>query len=214
MNKPLRSIYFGLIIRPVINLWLGLNVRFRERLPEKGPAIIVANHNSHLDTMVLMSLLPFRLLKSIHPVAAIDYFLKNKLLAWFATEIIGIIPLSRKAKASEGHHPLQGCFQALGNNNILILFPEGSRGQPEVLSNFKSGIAHLTERYPEVPVYPVFMHGLGKSLPKGEALLVPFICDIFVGDSIHWKGDRADFLHTLDESMSGLAQEGKFPSWE
>ena len=214
MNKPLRTLYFALLVRPVVNLFLGLNVRHRENLPAKGPAIIAANHNSHLDTMVLMSLVPLKQLPATRPVAAADYFLKHRPLAWFSKQIIGIIPLHRKVRAAEGQHPLDGCFRALENDNILVIFPEGSRGRPEVLSNFKSGIAHLAEKYPEIPVIPVFMHGLGKSLPKGEALLVPFICDIFIGEPFGWKGDRREFLQTLDDAMDILASEGNFPTWE
>lgn len=207
-------LYFALLIRPVVNLLLGLNVRRRENLPVKGPAIIAANHNSHLDTMVLMSLVPLKQLPLTRPVAAVDYFLKNKLLAWFAMQIIGILPLQRQVRAVDGRHPLDVCFQALEDDNILIIFPEGSRGKPEELSNFKSGIAHLAEKYPEIPVIPVFMHGLGKSLPKGEALLVPFICDIFVGSPFEWTGDRQTFLRALDRAMDTLASEGSFPTWD
>ena len=214
MNTPLRTLYFTLFIRPVVNLFLGINIRRRENLLLTGPAILVANHNSHLDTMVLMSLIPLKQLPVTRPVAAADYFLKNKLLTWFSKEIIGIIPLHRKAHSTEGQHPLAKCFQALEENNILIIFPEGSRGQPEKLSHFKNGVAHLAERYPNIPIIPIFMHGLGKSLPKGEALLVPFICDIFVGEPFYWETNRQAFRQTLDDAMKQLASEGDFPAWE
>ena len=93
MTKILRWLFFALLIRPAIYLLLGLNIRNQERLPQQGPAILVANHNSHLDTPVLISLLPLRLLPKVRPVAAAGYFLKNRLLGWFATQIIGIIPI-------------------------------------------------------------------------------------------------------------------------
>ena len=214
MNPPLRALYFGLLVRPVAYLCLGLNIRRREKIPTTGPAIIVANHNSHLDTMVLMALVPWKQLPLVRPVAAADYFMKKKLLAWFAQEIIGIIPLRRDVKASGGKHPLDDCVQALERGEILILFPEGSRGEPEQLSRFKSGLAHLLARFPAAPVHPIYLHGLGKSLPKGEALLVPFICDAFVGEPIHWAGDRKAFLEELDERMAALGAEGHFAPWE
>lgn len=177
-----------------------------ERLFVPSPAIVVANHNSHLDTMVLMSLFPMARLRKIHPVAAEDYFLRNKWLAWFALNIIGIIPLKRYRKSNK-QDPLAGCAVAIDRGDILLLFPEGSRGEPERLSTFKNGIAHLAKRYPEVPVIPVFMQGLGKALPRGEWLLVPVICGVVVGEPMYCSTSRQEFMDSLEKCMKELANQ-------
>jgi 1-acyl-sn-glycerol-3-phosphate acyltransferase len=211
MNRTLRWVFFTLLVRPLVWLVIGLNVRHRPRLPKQGPAILVANHNSHLDTLVLMTLLPARLLSRVRPVAAADYFLANRWLAWFATRIIGIVPVERRGAARD---PLAGMVGALDRGEILILFPDGSRGEPERLQAFKKGVAHLARRRPEMPVVPVFLHGLGKALPKSEALLVPFFCDVFVGETIPWAGDCRGYMAHLDRSMHQLAAQGRFPAWQ
>ncbi|HSB15263.1 MAG TPA: lysophospholipid acyltransferase family protein [Bryobacteraceae bacterium] len=209
----LQQLFFLTIVRPLVLIVLGLNVRHLDRIPVKGPAIIVSNHNSHLDTLVLMTLLPRRLLRALRPVAATDYFLRDRLLAWFALTIMHIIPLERQA-VERGQDPLASCSEALRNGELLILFPEGSRGKPEQMGSFKTGIAHLAKRHPDVPITPVFLHGLGKALPKGEALLVPFFCDVFVGEPVQWTGDRQSFMTTLETALNTLAAEGSFPAWD
>src|SRR5699024_2131493 len=164
----LRWLFYALIIRPFILIVLGLNVRRPENLPKDGPAIIVANHNSHLDTMVLMTMFKVWDIHKVRPIAAADYFLKNKLFAWFSLNVIHNIPLDRKE--GEKENLFDGIYEALDQNDIVILFPEGSRGEPEKITRFKSGIYYLLRERPDVPVYPVFMHGLGKALPKGAKL--------------------------------------------
>ena len=178
-----------------------------------GPAILIANHNSHLDTLALMSLYPLHQLHRLRPVAAMDYFLRNPLLAWFATRIIRIIPLRRRVKAGQGD-PLAEGVEALQRGEILILFPEGTRGEPEQMGELKTGIAHLARRVPEVPVVPIYLHGLGMALPKGEALLVPFFCDVFIGQPIFWTGDRESFMRQTNGAMSRLADESGFSEWK
>ena len=211
MNRLLRWLFYAVIVRFVVLIVLGLNVRHRERLPSEGPAIIVGNHNSHLDTMVLFTLLPLRQLGRVRAAAAMDYFLRNRFLAWFATQIVGIVPVARKGDGAGD--PLAGCSEALERGEILIFFPEGSRGEPERLGRFKRGIALLAERHPEVPVVPVYMHGLGKALPKGEGLLVPFFCDVYVGQAL--KGaEQGDFTAALQTAMSALMDEGGYIPWE
>jgi len=214
MAGVLRFLFFLLLVRPVILVVLGLNTRHRERLPMAGPAIIVANHNSHLDTLVLMTLFPVRLLPRLRPVAAADYFLRNRALAWFALGIMGIIPLQRTGFSGDRQDPLAGCSAAVAAGDILILFPEGSRGEPEQMTAFRTGVARLAQRHPEVPVVPVFLHGLGKALPRGDWLPVPFFCDVFVDEPLAWGGDRRDFMDTLDGRIRALSEEGRFPSWE
>jgi 1-acyl-sn-glycerol-3-phosphate acyltransferase len=213
MAQLLRFFFFGVVARFVTLIMLGLNVRHRERLPQQGPCLLIANHNSHLDTITLMTLLPLRLLPRVHPVAAADYFLRNRLLAWFALRVVGIVPINR-ARSAPGEDLLAPVKQSLERGDILIFFPEGSRGEPEKLTEFKSGIARLVEQFPQVPVVPVFMHGLGKALPKGEAILVPFFVDVFVGAALRFGGDRDAFMAQLRESMDALAAEGQFPPWE
>ena len=213
MNRLLQLLFFLLLVRPLLLLLIGLNVRHRERLPQSGPAILIANHNSHLDTLALMSLYPLRQLHRLRPVAAMDYFLRNPLLAWFATRIIRIIPLRRRVKAGQGD-PLAEGVEALQRGEILILFPEGTRGEPEQMGELKTGIAHLARRVPEVPVVPIYLHGLGMALPKGEALLVPFFCDVFIGQSIFWTGDRESFMRQTSGAMTRLADESGFSEWK
>lgn len=212
MTAVLRWLFFSLLVRPVVSIVLGMNVRGREHLPKTGPAIITANHNSHLDAMVLMSLLPHRLLHRVRPVAAADYFMKGRFLTWFSTKIIGILPIARKSGADED--PLAGCYEALEAGQILIIFPEGSRGEPEQMGEFRGGVAKLARLYPDVPVTPAFMHGLGKALPRGEGLLVPFMLDIYVGPALHGRDGHDDFLVALREKIEALASQHQTASWD
>ncbi len=213
MNLAIRWFLHFAILRPIVFGLFGVNLYHRGRLPNTGPAIVVANHNSHLDTLVLMAMFPLRLQKLLRPVAASDYFLRNRWLAWMALNLLGIIPLKREGYCRNVGDPLAGCVAALDRNEILILYPEGSRGEPEQRAVFKTGIAHLSRRCPEVPVVPVFLHGMGKALPRGARIPVPFICDAIVGREMTWTGDRASFMAALETAMTSLAGEKKTPRW-
>ena len=79
-----RCLFVVLIAWPVVLLWLGLTVRHPQRLPHQGPAVLIANHNSHLDLLVLLTLLPFGQLPRLRPVAAADYFFRNRGLRFIA----------------------------------------------------------------------------------------------------------------------------------
>ena len=200
----LKKIFFALFVRPLVLIISGVHVVGKEKLPLKGPCIIAANHNSHLDTLVLMSLFPLSKINQVRPVAAADYFMKNRYFAWFSQNVIGIIPLKRKPTKEDGH-PLLRVKKALKNGDIVIVFPEGSRGVPEEMSTFKTGIAHLAKEFPSVPVVPIYIHGAGKALPKGEALFVPFIIDVYIGEALYDNDENNRvFTHRLERSIKEL----------
>lgn len=203
MNRLYKVLFFALLIKPLVLFWLGLNVFFRQRLPLKGPAVIVANHNSHLDTLVLMSLYPLRMIYQVRPVAAADYFLKNKFMAWFSLNVIGILPIERRVKAGQSSL-FASCHQALEKGQILIIFPEGSRGEPEQLSQLKRGVHHLMKEHEHIKLIPIMMHGLGRSLPKGEAVLVPFNCDVVIGQAIAYQEDCEQYIEGISTELNSL----------
>lgn len=211
--RVLQAIFFILIIRPLILVVIGLNIQGKAHLPEQGPAIIAANHNSHLDTLVLLSLWPLNKLWYIRPVAAADYFLTNKFLAWFSLNIMNIIPIDRR-RLDAHSDPLAKMSEALTRGEVLILYPEGSRGAPEEIGRFKSGISRLVERHPDVPIIPIFMHGLGKALPKGDFLLVPFFCDVIIGQPVYWQGSIKATMQHYEDRMKELAKQRELPAWE
>jgi 1-acyl-sn-glycerol-3-phosphate acyltransferase len=210
--RLLRFLFFAVIVRAVILMALGLNVRHRELLPKDGPAVLAGNHNSNLDALAIMSLMPLRLLPKLRPVAAMDYFLTGGFRSWFATNIIGIIPVKR-GSGKEGGNPLKLAEEALDRGEILVIFPEGTRGEPETFNQFKKGIGHLAKARRKVPVIPIFMYGLGKAMPRGSLLLVPFNCIVSVGEPLYGKQSYDAFVKELEESMQALAAQEKLPVW-
>ncbi|RLA63533.1 MAG: 1-acyl-sn-glycerol-3-phosphate acyltransferase [Epsilonproteobacteria bacterium] len=200
----LKKIFFTFIVRPIVLIVTGVHVRGKEHLPMQGAAIVVSNHNSHLDTMVLMSLYPISRLPMVRPVAAFDYFMKNKYFSWFSQTVIGIIPLKRKVRKEEGH-PFAPVHAALNAGETIIIFPEGSRGKPEEMLAFKTGVAHLSNEFSDVPVVPIYIHGAGKTLPKGEALFVPFIIDVIIGKPMYNKDEsHKEFTARLEKKITQL----------
>ena len=208
----LKKLFFLILIKPLVFIIIGLHIRHLSRLPDKGPAIIVANHNSHLDTLVLMSLFSLTNLPKVRPVAAAEYFLNKGLLTWIATTLIDIIPLERSRKKSVEKR-LYAINQALDNNEIVIIFPEGSRGQPEQLAHFKKGVAHLAMKHPHIPIIPVFLHGLGKCLPKNEGIFVPFICDVIIGKALYGQPDTKEFTKILEQSVIEMGKNITVSPW-
>lgn len=203
----MKTLFFLFIAKPLSFFFLGLNIHGRKKLPKKGPAVLIANHNSHLDVFVLMSLFPIQMVRKIHPVAARDYFLKTKFLSWFSRKIVGIIPFKREITKGEHSDPFKEIKDCLEKEEIVIIFPEGTRGEAEKLAQVKSGIARLAVDLKDVPIIPVIMKGLGRSLPKGDPIFVPFNVSISIGDVLEPKESRCEFMNNLKVVFEDLFQK-------
>jgi 1-acyl-sn-glycerol-3-phosphate acyltransferase len=135
----LRRLVLVGLFRPLARIFTGADVVGREHLPLKGPAILAANHASHVDTFLLLAMYPSQALDRVRPAAAADYFLSNPLMSWFSRTIVGIVPVWRD-KAGSGVDVLAPVRAALAAGDIVLIFPEGTRGDGEEMASLKSGV--------------------------------------------------------------------------
>ena len=212
-----RLAFLHLVARPLAVLFTGADVVGREHLPKAGPAIIAANHNSHVDTLLLLTIFPARLIGRLRPVAAADYFLRGPVIGWFSRTLVGIVPISRQGGADEGggrEDVLAPAREALAAGDIVIIFPEGTRGAAtDELGPMKAGVARLAAAFPDAPVIPVWIEGAGRVLPKGAFLPAPLNCTVLVGEPIAWTGDRDSFLEALRASLETLRNSAPPQRW-
>ncbi len=184
-------------------LFIGLRVYDRENLPKEKPYIIVSNHASHLDAISLLDIFPLDELNNVRPVAASDYFERNWFTSFISHLLFNILSIERKV-VSKHSDPLAPLKQALDSNQVLIFFPEGTRSVTGEIGNFHSGIVHIIEKYPDVPIVPVYLGNMWRSLPKGEFLPVPFFCEVRIGKPLFPKGERSSQLNQIRDSILTL----------
>ncbi len=181
MRSAFLAFLYSILMRGFLRIIVGVKYINKEVIRKEKQFIIVSNHNSHLDTMALMSSLTFRQLSKTHPIAAGDYF-GDSVTKSFITRLFTNAILIRRTKDGNSENPIDMMSRALSEGRSLILFPEGSRGEPEQMQEFKKGIGILLQKHPEIKYIPVYMRGMGKVLPKGEKLLVPFDSYVLFGE--------------------------------
>ena len=207
-----RHAFLHLVARPLAAVFTGADVVGAEHLPKAGPAIIAANHNSHVDTLLLLTMFPARLIGRLRPVAAADYFLRGPVIGWVSRTLIGIVPIVRDSAGRED--VLAPAREALAAGDIVIIFPEGTRGDAtDELGPMKAGVARLAAAFPGAPVIPVWIEGAGRVLPKGAILPAPLNCTVLVGEATRWCGDRDRFLETLRASLKALRKSAPPQRW-
>ena len=180
----------------------GVNVRWVDSEPDARPTVYFANHTSHLDFVVLWSSLPAEIRARTRPVAAQDYWEKGLRRAVAVNVFRAVLVARRQAGqevplASGGpQEAIEHMLEAMGNDNSLILFPEGTRGTGEEVAVFKSGLYYLCQRRPELRLVPGYLNNLNRILPKGEFLPVPFISRLTFGPALALAPDepKATFL--------------------
>lgn len=176
-----------------------------EQLPPQGPAVFFANHGSHLDAPLVWACLPPAWRERTRPVAARDYWSRTPWRRHLATKVFRAVLIERRS-VSVRNNPLTDLRAALDRGDSLILFPEGTRSPDGVIRPFKSGLHHLARERPGLPLVPVFLDNLGRILPKGELLPVPFISNLFAGPSIQLASgeDKAAFLERARAAVLAL----------
>jgi 1-acyl-sn-glycerol-3-phosphate acyltransferase len=153
----------GTLVSCHLRVWHRFAVTGREHLPQTAPFVLVANHTSHIDALALTSMLPWRLRREAHPLAAGDVFFETPARALLSSLLMNALPMQRRRTV---RHALADLRTRLVEDPFgIVLFPEGTRSASGAMQPFKSGIGMLVAGTP-VPVVPCWLDGAFAAWPR------------------------------------------------
>jgi 1-acyl-sn-glycerol-3-phosphate acyltransferase len=185
----------------------GASVRWIQSQPDVNQRVYFANHTSHLDAIVIWSLLPPHVRALTRPVAARDYWEKGRLRPYLAKHVFGALLIDR-TNIKVSRSPVDMMLHEMGDRSSLIVFPEGHRNTGTEIDEFKSGLYYMAKKRPDLELVPVHIDNLNRVLPRGEFLPVPLLSCVTFGPPIWLEAGeaKADFLRRARESVRRLKE--------
>ena len=191
----------GYFLLGLTRLLTGAQARWHGCPPKAEQRIYFANHQSHVDLVMIWAALPRDLRHLTRAIAAKDYWTRTPFRRWLTTAVFNVVYVSRERNGDED--PLEPLVQALRQGDSLILFPEGTRGHHEEPQAFKAGLYNLAQRFPQVVLVPAWIKNVQHVLPKGEVVPVPVLCSVTFGAPLQLQPDE-DRHHFLDRARQAV----------
>jgi len=169
----------GTLLAIIARLITGAQGHWKGCPPMAEQRIYFANHQSHLDWVLIWAALPHDLRAGTRPIAARDYWTSSRFKQWLTTEVFHAVYVSRQR--TDDQDPLEPLVEALQGGDSLVIFPEGTRSNKSEPQAFKSGLYHLAEQFPGVRLIPTWIDNVQRVMPKGEVVPVPILCTVTFG---------------------------------
>ena len=159
LRNTVRRLWCLTAWRLAIAIWCRrFEIRNRQRIPA-GPVLIVANHASHADTVVLQFALASSVRCPLRVAGAEDYWFRNRVIGWFARGL-GVFPFPRRGEAGP-----RRARRALASRSSVLIFPQGTRAG----GRFRPGVGRIAAGSP-TSVLPIHVSGTDSVLPRGSFL--------------------------------------------
>ena len=163
-----------LLMQNVFCVWLGYRARGYERLDAAAGGLILANHQSFLDPMLiglpLHRPISFLARDSLFRVPAIGWILRSTYA----------MPISREAASSAS---LRETIRRMQHGFLVGVFPEGTRTETGAVGELKPGFVAIVRRA-KLPIYPVGIAGAFQALGRKSWFLKPVRVRMVVGEPI------------------------------
>ncbi len=174
------------IIPPIYKLWIR-KVNGLDNIPKDKPFIIAANHSSYFDIFIPAVLVIQRANKDIRALVN-SYYWSNFLTKYFLNIWQAIPVFVDKEKNSKQKNKLafEKASGYLKKNDLVMIFPEGTRSNDGKLKKAYTGVARLALKS-KAPVLPIGIIDAHKVLPKGKAFPRFVRCEVNIGKPIYFE---------------------------
>jgi len=175
---------FGILL---CKLLFRLHATGKEAFPKEGGVLLVSNHVSYLDPVVLGIAAP----RPLYFFAKSTLF-KNRFFAALIRSLHAFpVTLGKHDKGA-----ITQAIQELGAGKCVLMFPEGTRSRDGTLREGHSGAALIATRA-NVPILPVYVRGTREALPRGGRFIRPKKVSVHFGAPLFFKAPEI-----LSETMS------------
>ena len=183
------------------SIWIGCKPELKQR-------IYYANHNSHIDFILLWSSLPKSIRRQTRPIAASDYWMKDGFRRFLIQDTFSGVVIQRHRE--DFQDPLQPVIDVLSNGYSIIFFPEGTRNLNDDIDllKFKSGLYNLHQNFPDIEIVPVWVSNLKRVMPKGAFIPLPLLSTVIFGSPLKQCPDmnKAEFLEYAQQQLIQLKE--------
>ncbi|MFN0096519.1 MAG: 1-acyl-sn-glycerol-3-phosphate acyltransferase [Dehalococcoidia bacterium] len=183
------------------------NLRGLER-----PAIFIANHTSHLDSLVVHTALPESFRRFLTFGSAADrFYIKGRKgmtkQGWWNSLAMNTFPIRRGG----GRSTLSYAEWLIDKRWNVMIFPEGTRTSSGKMGTFKAGVAILALAK-GVPVVPIYLDGLGAIRPKGTRDVQPGPVKVRIGEPLRFSegtsvGDATTMMYRAMRALQDAVRE-------
>jgi long-chain acyl-CoA synthetase len=204
--RVIRRVSLPTWILPLARVFAWTRVEGLEHVRSlKGPVIFAANHQSHMDTPVIMWALPARWRYRIAPAMAKEFFKAHffpaeySRFAWFTSSLnyylaslfFNAFPLPQREAGAR--QTLRYIGDVIEDGFSVLIFPEGRRTETGQIDRFRPGIGMIASRL-NVPVVPVRLEGLDRVLHHTWSMATPGPVRVAFGAPLHLAGDDYEAL--------------------
>lgn len=188
------------LLRPLVQLLFRPTVEGLVHVPDRGPAVLCANHLSVLDPVVVGIVLQ----RPVVYLAKSEYFRGPSKLLF---EHLGVQPVAREG-GSAARASIDRGTQVLRDGALLGLYPEGTRSPDGRLYRGKTGSVRLSVRA-GAPIIPVALIGTRQAMPPNAWLPRPRPVTVRFGAPLRFDdadGGDVDLRAAADTMMRAIAQ--------
>jgi len=201
LAKAIRNLSLSLLWLPLTRMFAHARISGRQHLESlRGPVIFAPNHQSHLDTPLILSALPAKYRYRVAVAMWKEYFdahfaperhsryaqVRDSSMYWLVALFFNAFPIPQtQAGARES---LRYIGDLVSENWSILFFPEGERTYAGEIKSFQSGIGLIAGRL-GVPVVPIRLKGVERILHRHWHCPHPGHVHVTFGPPLRLQGD-------------------------